>query len=318
VVFGNNAPRSGKPDTSPSDSPHSVDLSTNPSTSSMVVDLGSTSVENLALAPKRATEPELRPAAEVFGFLLEKRRPRNSIPADKEPPLAVCPTRRNFGSSTDQSHAAPATPKTMEFSAPPNTPSTIGSILFDPPHTATILNHTRLPVAHGRLTETSRPGQLTAAATATRRCIPSSLRNPTRMLTSASETYLPCTYLGEPVKPARARTSCDGVLRSTTNTAEQTTSLSSKRGTTLAPVPVRTAHRRSASYGSNRILPVDWIAGPDAVVRMACNKGMQSDFGKENNGTMCTSSLFHPSERAQTQCRFFRKSQVTSTRDSFS
>ncbi|KAH9975740.1 hypothetical protein BGW80DRAFT_62061 [Lactifluus volemus] len=228
VVFGNDAP-SSKPDTSLSDNPHSLDLSTNPSTSSMAVELGYTSDENLALASKRATEPELRPAAEVFGFLLEKRRPRNSIPADKEPPLAVCPTRRDFGSSTDQIHAAPATPKAMGASASLNTPSTIGSILFDPPHTATIVNHTRIPVGHGRLTETLRPGQLTATATATRRRIPSSLRNPTRALTSASETYLPSTYLGDPVKPTRAPTSCDGVLRSTTNTTEQTTCLPSKR-----------------------------------------------------------------------------------------
>jgi hypothetical protein len=286
VVFGNVAP-SSKPDTSLSDNPHSFDLSTNPSTSSMAVELGYTS---------DATEPELRPAAEVFGFLLEKRRPRNSIPADKEPPLAVCPTRRDFGSSTDQIHAAPATPKAMGASASLNTPSTISSILFDPPHTATILNHTRIPVGHGRLTETLRPGQRTATATATRRCIPSSLRNPTRALTSASETYLPSTYLGEPVKPTRAPTSCDGVLRSTTNTTEQTTCLPSKQGSTFAPVLVRTAHCRSASYSSSRTLPADWIAGPDAVVRMARNKGLKSDYGKENNGTMCTFSLFPASE----------------------
>jgi hypothetical protein len=321
VVFGNDAPRSGKPNTSPSDSPQSVDLSTNPSTSSTAVELGYTSDENLALASKRTTEPELRPAAEVFGFLLEKRRSRNSIPANKEPSLAICPTRRDrdFGSSTDQIHAAPATPKAKEASASLNTPSTIGSILFDPPHTATILNHTRIPVAHGRLTETLRPGQLAATATATRRCIPNSLRNLTRTVTSASETYLPSTCLGEPVKPTREPTSCDGVLRSTTNTTEQTTCLSSKQGTTFASVPVRTAHRRSASYGSSRILPVDWIGGPNAVVRMARNKGLKPDYGKENNRTLCTFSLFHASERAQTHsCRSFGTSQVSSTRDPFS
>jgi hypothetical protein len=305
MFFGSDALRDSNPDTaSSSDRPHSADLSTCPTISSVAVEPSYTSDENLALASNHATEPELRPAAEVFGFLLEKRRSRN------DPSLAVPPTNCDLGSSTNRAHVAPATPlssnqissrssgsQMAEVSALIDTPSTIGSILFDPPHTATILNHTRIPVAHGRLAESSRPGQLTVTAIATRRRIASerrSVRTPNSVLTSASETHLPSASPAEPMKPILAPTSCDDVLRSVTNAAEQTTvvapHLSSKQGAAFASLPMRSAHRRSASYGPSRPTPVNWGAGPNGVVGSTRVKGLN---GKENYASLCTFPLSH-------------------------
>ncbi|KAI0251814.1 hypothetical protein BJV78DRAFT_1208959 [Lactifluus subvellereus] len=312
IVFGNDVPHDGHPDaTSSSDSPHPIDSSTYPTISSMTVEPSYTSDENPAPPPKRAPEPELRPAAEVFGFLLEKRRPRNSISTSKAPQLAVHPANQDFDSSTNRVHTVPVTPsqpssyQPAEASASTDTPSTVGSILFDPPHTATILNHTRIPVAPGRLAENSRPGQLTVTAIATRSRIPHerrSLRIPNSTLKSTSEIHLPSTSPTEPIEPTLAT---GDVLHSTTNAAEKESvvpsHLSFRQGAALAPAPMRSAHRRSVSYSSGR---PNWGTGPGAVVRTAHVKGLKLDNGKENNASLTSTienaslhSFGHPKSR---------------------
>ena len=287
MTFGNDVPHGGHSDTT-----SSSDLSTNPSISSMTVEPSHISDKNPALPPKRAPEPELRPAAEVFGFLLEKRRPRDSKLTSKEPPLAIQPANRDLDPSTNRVRTAPVTPlKGKQSPSQPNssqpakatastdTPSTVGSILFDPPHTATFLNHTRIPVAPGRLAENSRPGQLYVTGIATRGRIPHerrSLQIFNSTLKSASETHLPSTSPTETIKPTLATISCGDVLRSTTNTADEESvvpsHLSFKQDAALAPAPMRSAHFRSASYGSGRPVPG---AGLDDVVN-----------GKENNASL--------------------------------
>jgi hypothetical protein len=306
MAFGNDTPTGGNPDTASSaDTPNSVDLSTCPASSSMHVELSYTSDENPSLASKRATEPELRPAAEVFGFLLEKRRPRT----DKELPLAVSASHY-FDSSTNRVPIAPMTSlngnqfplqsnssQPVEASASTDAPSTVGSILFDPPHTATILNHTRIPVAHEGLTGSSRPEQLAVTVIATRRPVPSehrSFRTSDSTLALAPETHLPSTSPTGLVKPILAPTPYADVTRSTANAAEQTAvvtpDVSFKQGTAL--LPTRSAHRRRASHDSGRPIPVNWGLGSDGVVGTSRVKRLKSDSGKENNARLCRFTLF--------------------------
>ncbi len=165
----------------------------------------------------------------------------------------------------------------------PATPSTVGSILVDPPHTATILNHTRVPVLHGRLHEGSNSGQPTAMATTTRVSrIPRgrrSLQIPSEWRTSTSETYSSSVSPTEPettstLTPAYG----SGALRSGTNAADRLSPhLSPKDNATFSPAPMGSAHRRSASYGSSRP-----ISGNGAV-RAARVKGFKSEsVNKEN------------------------------------
>lgn len=279
-----------------SDSPHTVDPHS--SISSVAVEHSYTSDEKLALPPKHTTESELRPAAEVFGFLLEKRR---SISMTKGLSSST-PSPWGLNSSTGHVHGAPTTPsntkrssshfsdlRPAEMSAPGDTPSTLGSILVDPPHTATILNHTRIPVLQGRLHEGSNTGQPTDMAIATRASrIPRERRNlqiPSGRRASTSETYSSPVPPTEPVKPTPATAYRSGAVSSATNAINHPSAVASHLSpevATFAPVAMRSAHRRSASYGSNRPIPREWDAGLDAI-RMARVRGLKSsNVDKEN------------------------------------
>jgi hypothetical protein len=281
-------------DTIVSDGHHTVDFDPRSSISSVAVELSYTSNNNPAPPPKHTTEPELRPAAEVFGFLLEKRR---SITMNKE-----FPSPWDFGSSTGRVHDPPTTPSNTKHpsshfndsrptrvSALSDTPSTVGSILVDPPHTATILNHTRIPVLQGRLHEGSITGQPTDMAITTRASrIPRGrrLQIPSGRRASTSEAYLSPISPTELVKPTLAPTYRNGALRSAINAANRPSvdapHLSPEEDATFGPVPIRGVHRRSASYGSKRAIPRDWDAGLDAI-RTARVKGLKSDnVNKEN------------------------------------
>ena len=277
-------------------SPHTVDLDPHSSISSVAVEHSYTSDENRALPPKHTTESELRPAAEVFGFLLEKRR---SISMAKGLSSST-PSPWGLNSSTGHVHDAPTTPsktkrssshfgdlRPAEMSASGDTPSTLGSILVDPPHTATILNHTRIPVLQGRLHEGSNTGQPTDMAIATRASrIPRERRNlqiPSGRRASTSETYLSPT---EPVKPTPATAYRSGAISSANKAINHPPTIAShlfpEEAALPPPVPMRSAHRRSASYGSNRPIPREWDAGLDAI-RMARVKGLKSgNVNKEN------------------------------------
>jgi hypothetical protein len=260
-----------------------------------------TSDSNPALPQKHTTESELRPAAEVFGFLLEKRRSRRSISINRDLPLSAN-SPWDFNSSTNHFHDAPATPLNTKHSPShlndlrpaevfysADTPSTVGSILVDPPHTAAILNHTRIPVLHGRLHEGSNSGQPTAMAITTRVSrIPRgrrSLQIPSDWRTSTSETHSYSISPTEPVKTTSTLTPANGALRSATNAADRPsvlTPLCPKDDATVAPALMRSAHRRSASYGSSRPTPGNWDAGLDAV-KAARVKGFKPEsVNKEN------------------------------------
>ncbi len=216
------------------------------------------------------------------------------------------PSSWDFNSSTGHVHDAPATPLNTkhspshlndlhptEVSASTDTPSTVGSILVDPPHAATILNHTRIPVLRGRLHEDSNSGQPTAMAITTRAGrVPRgrrSLQIPSDWRASTSETYSSSVSPTEPFK-------------TTANAADRPSDLSphlSPRDA-AALVPMRSAHRRSASYGSSRPIPGNWDAGLDAV-RAARIKGFKPEnANKENivgtteNAGMCTLSSSTP------------------------
>ncbi|KAH9990573.1 hypothetical protein BJV77DRAFT_604113 [Russula vinacea] len=172
-----------------------------------------------------------------------------------------------------------------EVSAWADTPSTIGSILVDPPHMATILNHTRIPVLHERPHKGSNAEQPIAMAITTRaRRGHRNLQLPSGRRASTSDTYLSPVSPTEPVKPALAPAYHNGSLLSSTNTANRPSivapHLIPKEDGTLAPVSKRNAHRRSASYGSSRPpIPGIWDAGLDSI-RKARIRGLKSD--KEN------------------------------------
>ena len=275
--------------------PHRVDLNTHTAMSPMTVALSYSSDDNPALAAKHTTESELRPAAEVFGFLLEKRRSRRSTSM----PLTVPSSPWDLNSSASPGDDVPATPlntkqsssnrndlRSVGASASVDTPSTIGSILDDPPNTAAILNHTRIPVAHGRLCEGPPIGQLTATAVTTRASrIPRgrhSLQLDTRAL--VSET---CSSSTEPVKPNLAPTCRSDALRSATNAVRRPSTatappVSLRLNALFAPVPMQSARRRSVSHGSNRPISADTNMGPDAT-RVAGVKGLKADNGNKEN-----------------------------------
>jgi hypothetical protein len=212
--------------------------------------------------------------------------------------LTVSSSPWYLNSSTSHGDGVPATPLNTKQSSNPRlvaasasvgTPSTVGSILVDPPSTATILNHTRIPVAHGRLCEGPRMGELTATAVTTRISrIPRgrhSLQLDSR--TSMSEAHSSSTTTTEPVKPSLAPTCRSDALRSATNAVRRpstatTPPVSLRLDTSLAPVPMRSAHRRSLSHGSNMPLSVPANMGPDAT-RMSSVKGLKADSGNKEN-----------------------------------
>jgi hypothetical protein len=292
-----------EPSTTVSDgsNPYSVDLNAHTAISSMTVEPSYSSDDNPTVVVRQATESELRPAAEVFGFLLEKRRSRRSISMDPELPLTVSSIPRDLNSSTSHTHNVPATPlgtrqlssnsndlRPVGASASADTPSTVGSILVDPPHTATILNHTRIPVVHGRLCEGSRVGQLTATPVTTRASrIPRgrlSLPVNTRALTP--ETFLPSTAATEPVKPSLTPSCRSDALRSAIHAVKRpsvvTSHVSVGQDSSFAKAPMQGAHRRSVSHGSSRPIPADWNMGLDAT-RTARVKGLKENDGNKEN-----------------------------------
>jgi hypothetical protein len=302
MVPSNSASRESNSDTTLSDGPLTVDSDPHPSIPSVAVQPSYTSDDNPALPPKHTTESELRPAAEVFGFLLEKRRSRRLISINRDLPLsATAPW--DFNSSINHVHDAPATPlnakhsqshlndlRPAEVPASADTPSTVGSILVDPPHMAAILNHTRIPILHGRLHEGSNTGQPTVMAITPRVSrIPRgrrSLQIPSDWRTSTSETHSYSISPTEPVKTTSTLTPAYGALCSATNAADRPSVPAPhphpKDDATVAPALVRSAHRRSASYGSSRPIPGNWDAGLDAVKAARVKGSKPESVNKEN------------------------------------
>ena len=129
-------------------------------------------------------------------------------------------------------------------------------------------------------------GQLTATAVTTRSSrIPRgrhSLQLDTR--TSVSETHSSSTTTTEPVKPGLAPTYRSDALRSATNAVRRpsiatTPPVSLKLDASFTPVPMRSAHRRSVSHGSNR--PISAYTNTEPVaIGVAGVKGLKAD--KEN------------------------------------
>ena len=284
-----------------SDGLHTVNSISHSFIPSAAVEPSCTSNDNPAMPPKHTIESELRPAAEVFGFLLEKRS-RRSISINRDLPLSAT-SPWEFSSSTNQVHDTPATPlntkrssshlnnlQLVDVPTSADTPSTVGSILVDPPYTAAILNHKRIPILHGRLHEGSNTGQPTAMAITTRASrIPRgrrSLQIPSDWRTSTSEAHPYSTSPTEPVKTTSTLTPACGALRPATHATDRPSVLAPHLGpeddATVAPVLMRSAHRRSASYGSSRLIPDSWDEGLDGV-RTARVKGFKpASVNKEN------------------------------------
>jgi len=255
------------------------------------MELSYTSDDNPALAPRHTAGSELRPAAEVFGFLLERRRTR-SMSMNREFPSIAPTSPWDLKSSTGHVHGVPTTPSNSkqfpsyssklrpgEVPALADTPSTVGSILVDPPHTATILERTRIPVAHGRLYEGPRTGQATAttvAAGASR--IPRERRSfqiPSGAQIPTLETHFSSTSPTEPVKLTLASTASDDALRWAISAGGRQSGVPPKRD---VPFPPQNVHRRSVSYGSSGLIPDSKDAGLGAQV-----KGMKSNVGNKEN-----------------------------------
>lgn len=294
MVPNNSVSRESNPDTTLSDGPHTVNTVLSPSVPFVAVKPRYSSDDSPAMPPRHTTESELRPAAEVFGFLLERRRSRRSTSINRDLPLSAT-SSRDFDSSTNHVHDAPATPLNTKHSpshlndlraadvpALAGTPSTVGSILVDPPHTAAILNHTRIPILHGRLQGGSNTGQPTAPAITSASRIPRGRRS----LQIPSDWRTSTISPSEPVKTASTLTPVYGALRSATNAVDRPPVLAPRLcpedDATVAPALVGSAHRRSVSYGSSRPIPDNWDMGLD-VVKAARVKGFkQESVNKEN------------------------------------
>jgi hypothetical protein len=296
----------------------SVDLNTYPAISSMAVEPSYSSDDKPALVARHTTEPELRPAAEVFGFLLDKRQSRRSLSMSSGSLLSA---RQSLPNSNDL--------RPEGLSALADSPSTVGSILVDPPHTATILNQTRIPVAHGRLCDGSRIGQLTATPVTTRASRIPRGRHSLDMWTSTSEIYSPPTAPTEPIKRGLAPACREDALSSATNAVNRppvvTPLVSSRQEASFAQAPMRSTHRRSVSYSSSRP-PADGDMGFDAT-RMARVKGLKSgngnkenilsDVGNTNMRTFIPLFLDVMLSAHKLGRRFFQKSEVPPTNDPF-
>ena len=273
-----------------------------------------------ALVARHTTEPELRPAAEVFGFLLDKRRSRRSLSMSSGSLLSA---RQSVPISND------LRPEGLSLSPLADSPSTVGSILVDPPHKATILNQTRIPVAHGRLCDGSRTGQLTATPVTTRVSRIPRGRHSLDMWTSRSEIYSPPTAPTEPIKRVLAPACHEDALGSATNAVNRppvvTPLVSSRQEASFAQAPMRSTHRRSVSYSSSRP-PADGDMGFDAT-RMARVKGLKSgngnkenilsDVGNTNMRTFIPLFLYVIRSAHKPGHRFFQKSEVPSTDNPF-
>lgn len=257
---------------------------------------------NPALVARHTTEPELRPATEVFGFLLGKRRSRRSISMNTGRPSTAPSTPWDLKSSKSQMYDVQATPFSTRQSSPnssdlqpvgesasADSPSTVGSILVDPPHTAAILNHTRIPVAHGRLCgEGSRVGQHTATGVTTRASRIPRGRHSLQLdtWTPTSEIYVPTTAPAEPIKPSLAPACRSDALCRATNAIKRpsvvTTFVPPKQDASFSQVPMRSTHRRSVSHGSSRPPSTYRDMGFDTT-RMARVKGSKLASGNKEN-----------------------------------
>ena len=250
----------------------SVGFTARPAISSIAVEHSYASDESSASNPQQPTKSEMRPAAEVFGFLLEKRRPSNSMPISVEPTSAVLPVTRGVNLPVNHTQTTPATAMNSKQS-----PSPVGQ----PTVTATATRASRIP--RGRR----------------------SLQLPGDFTTLNSETQLLTTPSTEPASTLIPTYNCN-ILRSATNTTERahvaTSHLTSnsERDVTSALAPKRSARRRSASCGPSRLIPSSWSALPDTT-GTAHPKGLKSNDGKENtsipvsaakNVGLCTFSPF--------------------------
>ena len=279
-----------------------VGFTTRHAISSMAVEHSYTSNESSTSYPQQPTKPETRPAAEVFGFLLEKRRRSASMPLSVEPTSNLLPATRNINLPTNHTRTTSATAikskpsqslsNTLQpgkVSASTDTPSSIGD-LSQP---TTTPNYTRIPRARESLAD----GPPIVTVTATR---PSRIPRGRLSLQLNPETQLLTTSSKGPA-PTPNPNNYD-ILRSATNTAHVATSQITstfERDITAAPAPKRNAHRRSVSSGMSRQIPNSWRAVP-AATGAAHPKGFRADDGKENtsnpvstakNAGLCTFSF---------------------------
>jgi hypothetical protein len=240
-------------------------FTTRPAISSMAVEHSYTSNESSASNTQQPTKPEMRPAAEVFGFLLEKRQRSTSMPMSVVPTSNFIPATRNINLPANHTRTTSATAKISKppvslsnalqpagISASAVTPSSNGSNLVDPSHTATATRASRIP--RGRLSLQLNPE--------------------TQLLTTSSKGPAPTLISNN-----------YDMLRSATNTVERahvaTSHLTSASERDVTPAPKRSAHRRSASSGMSRQIPNSWRAVP-ATTGAAHSKGLRVDDGKEN------------------------------------
>jgi hypothetical protein len=221
-------------------------FTTRPAISSMAVEHSYTSNESSASNTQQPTKPEMRPAAEVFGFLLEKRQRSTSMPMSVVPTSNFLPATRNINLPANHTRTTSATAKISKppvslsnalqpagISASAVTPSSNGSNLVDPSHTATATRASRIP--RGRLSLQLNPE--------------------TQLLTTSSKGPAPTLISNN-----------YDMLRSATNTVERahvaTSHLTSASERDVTPAPKRSAHRRSASSGMSRQIPNSWRAVP--------------------------------------------------------
>ena len=238
----------------PPDRP-SAGFTTRRAISSMAVEPSNTSDESLAPYPQQPTRPEMRPAAEVFGFLLEKRRSSGPMPTS-----AVLPVTRGVNLPVNHTRTAPASAMNSEES-----PSPVEQLAV----TAAASRASRIPRS--------------------RRSLPL----PDDFTTLNFETQLLTTSSTEPASTPNPTYDNYDILRSATNTTERahvaTSHLTSasERDVTSAPAPKRSAHRRSASCGPTVLIPNNRSALPDTT-GAARPKGLKSDDSKENTNSVST------------------------------
>ena len=237
----------------PPDRP-SAGFTTRRAISSMTVEPSNTSDESLAPYPQQPTRPEMRPAAEVFGFLLEKRRSSGPMPTS-----AVLPVTRGVNLPVNHTRTAPASDMNSEQS-----PS-----VGQPTVTAAASRASRIPRSRHSL---PLPDDLTM------------LNSETQLLTTSSTV---------PASTLISTYNNYDILRSATHTTERahvaTSHLTSasERDVTSALASKRSAHRRSASCGPSVLIPNNRSALPDTTGATR-PKGLKSDDSKENTNPIST------------------------------
>ncbi|KAI0064026.1 hypothetical protein BV25DRAFT_1914682 [Artomyces pyxidatus] len=254
-------PANGKPDMAFSiDNDPSADVSDNyPLFSSMEVELSVDSEEHadvLTTIPHDPTTPQR--ASEVFGFLLDKdkRQQRSHEPEDCERPLPALPITLDADSSAESASATPlcdnsllhspsdTAPRSGDHSGSVEAPSSAGSIIHDPPQTATIMNRTPIAVASGVLRDGGRAHEvsMTPSARPVSR-IPRGPRGPqiSNAVTNKSMDD--------------AEPSSRNVLRSTTNSSVKT--LVTTPDASFIPTATRNSQKRTSTYGAMKSFPED-------------------------------------------------------------